>query len=382
MLCEKLLETIDSLSETYLKLLEDICNLESPTASKAGVDSVGSYLADFGRKKGWLVEVIPMENAGDPVCITLNPNAPGAPVTFSGHIDTVHPIGLFGSPAAHRDGDKLYGPGAADCKGGVAASLLAMDALERCGFTARPVHLILQTDEETGSRNSGKKTVEYMCRKAAGSVAFLNTEPCFQGHAVIFRKGIWRVRLNVRGRATHSADCMKGASAIAEAAHKLLKLEEMKDPEGLTCNCGVIEGGTVANSVAASCSFLADIRFASREEYEQAIRTVNAVAETVHIPGCSCQVEQVSYRPPMELQQRNSDLLEKLNGFYAQAGMPVLTPKTGQGGSDAAYTTEAGIPTLDSLGTLGDGIHSVREFIWSDSLAESAKRLAVAAWNL
>lgn len=382
MQCKQLLDTIDALAEDYLAVWEDVCNLESPTASKAGVDAVGSYFEAMARKKGWQTEKLSLETAGDPVCITMNPEATGAPVTFSGHIDTVHPVGLFGTPAVRREEKMIFGPGVADCKGGAVASFLAMDALERCGFTARPVKLILQTDEETGSRNSGKKTVEFMCRKAAGSVAFLNTEPCGKDKATLSRKGIWRAKLIITGKAAHSSECMNGASAIAEAAHKLLKLEQMKDKKGLTCNCGVIEGGTVANTVAASCSFLADIRFATVEQYEQAVAAVNEVAETVYIPGCSCRVEQVSYRPPMPLEQRNIDLLARMNAIYEAAGLPVLAANTGVGGSDAAYTTLAGIPTVDSIGVFGDGIHSVQEFAYSESLAEAAKRLAAAAYFL
>lgn len=377
-----LFDTIDSLDETYLSVWEDVCNLESPTASKAGVDAVGSYFEALARQKGWPVEKLRLETAGDPVCITLNPEAPGAPVIFSGHIDTVHPVGLFGTPAVRRDEQKIFGPGVADCKGGAVASFLAMDALERCGFNARPVKLILQTDEETGSRNSGKKTVEFMCEKAAGAVAFLNTEPCGKDKATLSRKGIWRAKLNITGKAAHSSECMNGASAIAEAAHKLLELERMKDKAGLTCNCGVIEGGTVANSVAAFCSFLADIRFATEEQYRQAVAIVNEVAEMVYIPGCSCRVEQISYRPPMPLEQFNIDLLTKMNKIYEAAGLPVLAANVGVGGSDAAYTTLAGIPTVDSIGVFGDGIHSVSEFAYTASLGEAAKRLAAVAYFL
>jgi len=231
-----LLDTVDALCGRYLSVLEEVTDLESPTESKEAVDAVGRCFEDLAREKGWLVEKLPLETAGDPICITMNPQASGAPVTFSGHIDTVHPLGLFGHPPARREDGRLYGPGVADCKGGVVASFLAMDALERLGFTARPVKLILQTDEEVGSRISGKKTVEFLCQKAAGSVAFLNTEPCNSGCATLTRKGIWQARIPVEGRAAHSADCHQGANAIAAAALMLLELEKFKDPRGLTCN--------------------------------------------------------------------------------------------------------------------------------------------------
>jgi len=373
---QKLFSVIDELNEEYIRIWEDVCNLESPTNDKERVDKVGTYFITMAKAKGWKVETLPLETAGDPICITLNSEANARPVTLSGHIDTVHPVGLFGYPPAHRDETKLYGPGTLDCKGGVVASFLAMDALERCSFTARPVQLIIQTDEETGSKTSGKKTVEYMCQKAKNSVAFLNTEGADGNKVVVARKGILRLQFHVHGKATHSSICETGANAVAEAAHKLLKLEEMKDPKGLTCNCGVIHGGTVANTVAEECSFLADIRFADQEQYVHALATAQALAEHSYIPGCTCRLEQVSYRPAMTLEQRNLDLLETINGIYAQVGLDQLVGKSERAGSDTAYTTQAQIPCLDSFGVAGNGIHSVREYGLLSSLSLAAKRQA------
>lgn len=380
MQCDALFQKIDELNECYISVWEDVCNIESPTACKEGVDAVGNYFIAMAKERGWDVEVLELETAGNAVCITINPDAPAAPVCFSGHIDTVHPVGLFGSPAVRKDDTHIYGPGVTDCKGGVVASFLALDALAQCGFTARPVKLIIQSDEETSSKNSGKKTVAFMCEKAKGSAAFLNTECFGNNSAVLARKGIVRYRFNIHGKAAHSSLCNKGASAIAEAAHMILKLEVMKDPDGLTCNCGVIQGGTVPNTVPAECSFIADIRFANREQYEEAVRTVEAVAAHSDIEGCTCDLEEVSQRPAMPLVERNLTLLETINGIYEKNGLPRLTARTAAGGSDAAYTTEAGIPTLDDLGVEGFYNHSAKESALIASLAHSAKMLAAVAY--
>lgn len=382
MKCRKLFDQIDALNDTYIGVWEDICNIESPTSYKQGVDAVGEYLINMALRRGWQVEVLPLETAGNAMCITMNPDADAPAVVFSGHIDTVHPVGLFGQPPVHRDETTIRGPGVTDCKGGVVASFLAMDALDRCGFCSRPVRLIVQSDEETGSKTSGKKTVEFMCEKARGAIAFFNTEGISDNTAILARKGILRYRFTVHGKATHSALCTEGASAIAEAAHKILKLEMMKDPDGLTCNCGMIQGGTAPNSVAAECSFLADIRFcdaAAREKGEKIVRTVAEVSE---IEGCTCILEQVSDRPAMMLTQRNTQLLEKMNDIFTENGLVRLVQGTGLGGSDAAYITAAGIPCVDDLGVDGGRIHSVEEYALLDSLGTAAKRLAAAAYCL
>ncbi len=334
----------------------------------------------MANKRGWLVEILDHPKAGNAICITINPASSAPPVVFSGHIDTVHPLGLFGAPPVHREENRIIGPGVMDCKGGGVASFMALDALETCGFTARPVKLILQSDEETGSKTSEKETIRFMLKNAENAVAFLNTEGIQKNTAVLVRKGILRYRFTVHGKAAHSAKCTEGANAVAEAAHKIIRLEQMKDPDGLTCNCGVIEGGTVANSVAEYCSFTADIRFASKEQHDKAIETIEHTAKETTIAGCTCTLEKISDRPAMPYCETNAALLNKINEIYAENDLPVLTPRLCLSGSDAAYTTNAGIPTVDNLGVDGGNIHSVGEFAYLDSLAASAKRLASVAY--
>ena len=379
---EELFAVIDKLYPRYLGVWEDICNIESPTESKKKVDAVGRYLIDIAESLGLEIEVCPQEKAGDAICITLNPESDSLAVVFSGHIDTVHPEGLFGYPPTKTDEENIYGPGVLDCKGGVVASLFSIEALHKCGFPARPVKLILQTDEENGSRSSGKKTIEFMKEKSSGAAAFLNTE-CIQGDtAVLQRKGILRYEFVVTGKATHSAKCFQGANAILEAAHKIIELEKIKDPDKVTCNCGVIEGGTVANSVAAECRFTADIRFSTPEELTKIKAKLQEVAENNTVEGCSCTATEISYRPAMPLCDKNRGLLARLNTIYENCGMPTLTPRPCLSGSDAAYITELGVPCIDSIGVDGKGLHSINEHATKISLKQAAKRLSIAAMYL
>ena len=99
--------------------LLELCNIESPTKDKAGVDKVGEYFIRLAKSNGWEVEVSPQEVAGNVVAVTMKPKASLAPITYSGHMDTVHPHGMFGYPAVRMDAEKIYGPGVIDCKGGI-----------------------------------------------------------------------------------------------------------------------------------------------------------------------------------------------------------------------------------------------------------------------
>lgn len=373
--CEKLFCEIDSLYEEYLGVLEDICNIESPTDCKEGLDNVGKYFAAMAEKHGWDIETLELENAGNPICITMNKHAKGEPVTLSAHIDTVHEKGRFGYPPVKQDEEKIYGPGVFDDKGGAVAAFLAMHALENVGFTSRPVKLILQTDEEKGSVPSGRKTVEFMCEMAKGSKAFLNCE-AYHGKTTLIRKGFLRYEIEITGKRAQNNAYSTGASAIAQAAHMICELEKFKDGDGLECNCGKIEGGSNAFSVADKCTFLVSFRFTSPEQMESAKETVEKLCRNVIVDGCECAATQNAYRQAMPLVQRNLDLLDEVNKIYEENGLPKMDYLMSYGGSDATNITNYGIPCLDSLGTAGGGMHTADEFAYKKSLHESAKRVA------
>ncbi len=376
---------IDEKNQEYLAFWWDVCSIESPTAHKAGVDAVGAYFMEKARQRGWKTEVLEEPVSGNAVCITMNEKAPGAPVAISGHMDTVHTVGSFGTPPVRVEGDRMYGPGVTDCKGGLVAGFLAMDALWECGYRARPVMLLLQSDEENGSRTSEKRTIRWLCERARGCAAFLNAEGYKPGCAVLTRKGILRYRLTVKGQAIHSSLCADGTggiNAIAEAAHKILELEKVKDKDGLTFNCGLIEGGTVPNTVPEHCSFVVDIRFATETQCREAEAIIHTVAAHSYLAGSTCSVELVSRRAAMEPCERNDTLFARLNECFAKTGLPALKKRHSNGGSDAADATAMGLPAIDSLGTEGGRIHSVEEYGCIPSLVASAKRFAAAVLYL
>lgn len=377
MVCQELFRKIDELEQNYISVWEDVTNIESPTNCKTGVDKVGEYLAAMAYERGWKVERCVQEVSGDVLCITMNPDSKEAPISISGHIDTVHPVGRFGYPAVRRDAKKIYGPGITDCKGGVVAGFLAMDALRECGFDKRPVQLLIQTDEEGSSMQSGKSTIRYICEKAQGSVAFLNLESHTKNKATLSRKGIASYRFEITGQAGHSARCAtEGANAVVDAAFKIIELDKLKDDKGVTCNCAIVHGGTVVNTIPDKCTFSVNFRFATYAQLNMIDTYVRKLAATEHVPGCRCKVEKVSERVAMELQPRNKALLSKVNEIYKENGLPVLEAVSLPGGSDAADVSFSGVPCLDSLGTTGGGSHSVNEFAWISSLTESARRIA------
>ena len=380
--CDKLFEKLDEMENEYIKFWEELCLIESPTDYKEGVDASSKYIVEKAKAYGWKIERQEQEISGDCICITMNPDSENAPVCLSGHLDTVHPVGLFGTPVVKIDGEKMYGPGVIDCKGGVVAAFYAMAALAETGFKERPIKLILQSDEETSSAGSKQTTIKYMCECAKNAVAFINCEPYNKGKTVLKRKGIAKYNFEITGKAEHASLCYNGINAITEAAHKIIELEKYKEDEGITANCGTIIGGTKTNTVPEICSFTVDFRFANNKELEEVKSIAKKVAETSYIEGTTCKLTLNSLRDCMELKDFNLELLEKVNEVFEAVNMPTLTMRAKGGGSDAAYTTQCGIPTLDSLGTEGGKLHSKDEFAYLSSLKESAKRMVAICYNI
>ncbi len=373
---ERLFCQIDLLEEKFIKFLQNICNIESPTDFKDGLDQVGNFIADEVKNDGFEVEIIPQEKAGNLVKVTLNNGSSLKPIILSAHIDTVHPVGRFGSPAVRIENDIMYGPGVLDDKGGAAAALYAMAALKNCGYTERNVVFIAQTDEEVSSSLSEGATIDYITSQAKGCEAFINCESLHKGEAILKRKGIAKYRFQIKGKTAHAARCFLGANAVLEAAHKIIEIEKYKDKDSVTCNCSVISGGEVVNSVPDKCEFYVDVRYFSQEQFEKIDRELKKIAEKSYIGNTSCEAECLNKRPAMELTDRNLKFLEKINRIYRYCGMENLKAGTSLGGSDAANVSAAEVRVVDSLGCEGSNMHAANEFIYIRSLKEATKRIA------
>lgn len=377
-------EKIDNRQSEYVEMLRECCDIESPSNYKAGVDAVGEYFMKFARRRGWKIQIHEENVSGNAICITMNSDVNARPICFSAHMDTVHPLGAFGYPPTRIDGDIMTGPGTSDCKGGIVGALMAMTALEDSGYRQRPLKLILQSDEEVGSSTSEKRTVKFMARMSSNAVAFINCESIGgnEKKVIVARKGIIRYKLDIFGEVVHSARCYEGASAVLEAAHKIIELEKWKDPDGITCNCIITEGGVTPNTVAEKCTLLADIRYMTAEQLETVKARVQEIADKVYVEGCRTELSIKSYRTNMEKCERNDRLAEKINNALEECGLPPLIPSVSKGGSDAADMTAYGIPTVDSIALAGGYAHSNKEYAFIHTLPSSAKRLAAIALKI
>ena len=370
------------LAEKYLSFWVDICNIESYTSDKEGVDAVGAYFIRHASALGYEVDILKEDVSGDAITLTMNPEVNAPSICLSGHMDTVFPRGIFGEVPTRVEGDIIYGPGVCDCKGGLVVAALAMEALGRCGYKARPIKLILQSDEELSSMPSKKRTVEYMAKMAKGCTAFINLEGHSHGYHIIERKGIRRYEIDIFGKAAHSSKPHLGINAIVEASGKIAALSAWTPPEGVTVNVGTIQGGNAANTVAQHCQFVVDIRYVDPIQIEEIEAFLQTIVSKEFLEGTKSTLKLRSERVAMPRDKKNELLLERLNEAYARAELsPVLAGKAA-GGSDAADMSARGIAAVDNVGAEGGRIHSTDEFAKIPSLLENAKRIIAAALYL
>lgn len=366
---------IASLLPEYLQLWQEICQIETPSGNPAQMNRLVDLLERFAGAKGFSVARTVFEKAGDCLLVEL-PGDGSAPIGMMAHMDTVHPLGAFGPDPVHLEGNTIYGPGVADCKGGIVLGLLILDVIKSMDADHPPMRLLLTSDEEVSARYSGKTGVEYIKRSLSSCRAVFNLEPSILAGAVVGRKGIANVTLEITGKAAHAGVSPRdGISAVTEAAHKILAINGMSDPDATTFNCSMLCGGSSSNTIPERCSFTVDIRDFTLQAMEEGLEKVRAIGETSFVPGTSCTVTLNSMRPPMEPIAENYALLERLNRSADALGMEPLQPVLSGGGSDACYTVAIGIPTVDRCSIRASGTHTLRERAEIKSLGDRAALL-------
>lgn len=380
---EKVFAIIEAKQEEYESLLEELVTIESYTPDKAGVDAVGKRICSFAKSKGFHVQVVPFEKAGNGILITWNENAPLPPIAFTGHIDTVFPVGTFEKPLFRKENGKYYGPGVSDMKGGLVVALLVMDALKDAGYRERPLKFILIGDEELSEGLSGEAGKAFIRDSARGCAAAMTLE-CGDGkHVTVGRKGSIRYKVHVKGKASHAgSEYAKGISAIKEAAWKVLEIEKPSDQEQITYNCGLFKGGTSPNTVPEEVEFTLYNRYWRMSQRQEIKEHVEGIIAQSYIPGTRSTFEVIGERYPMEDTEGNYALAAHINSVSQKYGFGERKPCLTSSGSDASYTTMAGVPSVCTVGPVGGFIHSKNEYMEADSLISSSELLAATIVEL
>ena len=319
--------------------------------------------------------------------IARRPGAePGPTLLWCGHLDVV----AAGDPsawphppfAAVLDGGRLYGRGAVDMKGPVAAALGAAAALARLGGPRRgTLVLALVADEEAMGRHGAGWLARRGLLRADGAIV---GEPT-RLHLVRAQRGAAWIHLRLRGRPAHAATPHLGASAVAAAARLVLALEErvgdvfhpLLGPP--TAVVGRIRGGDSPNRVPERCDLVVDRRAVPGETEEGVRREVEALIGEVlrRHPGVTATITRWRWAEPAETPEDAAVVQVVRAAVRAVTGQD--PPEAGTVAvTDMRYLVRAGIPTVIFGPGRPDLAHAPGEFIPVEELAEGALLYAVA----
>jgi glutamate carboxypeptidase len=347
-------------------------SIESPSHDAKSVNKVVDHVEGQFKDLGLKLDRTPgRDGFGDIlVCSTtddMTAGKGGKGILVLAHLDTVHPIGMIEKDLkVRREGDSIFGPGIYDMKAGGYIAYYALRHLIRQGKkTKLPVTFLFIPEEEVGSPTSRSKIEEL----AAGHKYALVMEPGRDGDKVVTsRKGVGRFTLTVKGAASHAGvRHQDGRSAIHEMARQIMRIEAKTDyARGITCNVGLIQGGSGVNVVPADCRIDVDLRVPTPELAEEMTHWflgLEPIGKEVELT-----VEGGMNRPPYTKDAGITDLFGKAQAIYREIGKELAdVPLTG-GGSDGNFTAALGIPTLDGLGADGKGAHAAYEQIYYSSL--------------
>ena len=401
----KILEIIDSQAEEAVEFLTRAVNINSGTLNAEGVRRVGEIyhqaFAEIGLDSR-LIEQPEELQRGPHLFAELDGNQ-GKRVLLIGHLDTVfEPDSPF--QTMRIEGDKAFGPGTEDMKGGNNVVLFALKALHQAGVLENTKITVAFTgDEEYPGRPLEISRRDLVDAGHRADIA-LGFEAGVRDLriATVARRGSSGWLLEVKARPAHSSQIFSegyGAGAIYEASRILHTFyAQLRGEEYLTFNPGSIVGGTEtsydrqesrgtafgkSNVIAETATVDGDLRFISEEQKARARETMSAIV-ALSLPETEAKISFFDGYPAMEPTKANFELMETLGVVLEDLGMgrvESLDPSE-RGAADISFVAGDVEASAAGMGPVGWGGHTVDEGIYLPSLADATKKTAVLIYRL
>ncbi len=363
---------VENLATEIFTFLKKIVDINSFSKNDTELARTGDAIVEWGKPHG--IEFDKIRHSDNPNLFHLYWEGQKRAPFFAllGHFDTVHsPDSAF--QKLNEQGEKLIGPGVMDMKGGLVVALYALAVLQQIsGQKALPFRVLLNCDEEIGSVDS-KKWIEDKLEDASG--AFVFEGRYVSDHAIITaRRGIIMGRAAVTGKAAHAGENpAEGVNAILEMAEKIVRLNRLnEDRTATTVSVNTITGGTAANIIADHCEAEIDIRFADSQHEHEIIERASEILERQYVPDTHIAYQLNTVRPAMVCTPEAVKLRDRYFEACQAFGLPYAARSAG-GGSDANLVSAMGVPTLDSMGPVGDNPHKADEYVIKSSILDSIK---------
>jgi glutamate carboxypeptidase len=370
-------ETADQISSyleknmpRYMDILREMVGMNSFTQNADGVNRLADYTAGVFSGMGFTDERIQSATPsyGKHLILTRK-GASGKKIGCVSHLDTV-----FSPEEEERnhfhwrvEGDRIYGPGTEDIKGGTVVMLMTLEALKHAApdtFDNVSWSLLLDASEETESSDFGELCKKRIGAGASGCLIFEAGMVRGSGYYVVTsRKGRAEIQITTEGKGAHSGVAhKKGASAIAQMAAVLGKIEGLTDyGRDLTVNVGRIAGGSQINRVPHYAEAHAEMRAFSPEVFDAALAEIMALDGYSSVRSadggfaCRTAVKLIRKVPAWPDNPGSSRLYSLWEEAGRLLGMTVHLEKRG-GLSDGNYFWDY-LPTIDGLGPSGGNPH-------------------------
>ncbi len=381
---------INRKAEEYLKdqteLLLEYASFDSETHFIEGNKKAAALTKSRLKPLNASVKEIFFEDVGTHVFARINPGNSNGRIILNAHLDTVFPVGYAAKHPPRIEGDRLFGLGVLDCKGGIAVSIYALRILYDLGLLPDiEIDLLYTCDEEQGSETGRKLYEKYV----PGADAAFIFESGYSDNDVIkvltSRQGVILGNLDITGFEAHAGcDYSKGRSANKELANKILELYGLNDYEkGIFYNAAPVSGGRPNGVVSgeANMQFCA-AGIPDMAAYKECEGKLDLLGSRPFDPDCRLDLTYKMLFPPQERHPdtgRYISLLEKAAAFSGVSIMEDGVNKNGEdvyAATDANYFAAHGIPALDGFGPEGEGMHRTDEYIYISSLLKKTRLFA------
>lgn len=372
----KLLAAAEQAKPALIETLRDLVQIESGSSDTAGLARMADYLEPRLKAAGMTTERRKtVRGALADIVIGTMTGTGTKRLMLIAHMDTVYQRDILATQPYRVDGNKIYGPGIADDKGGLAVILHALKILQEVNWRDfAKLTVVINPDEEAGSVGSG----DIISEIADQHDYVLSCEPSALRDAAsnealtLGTSGIATAILEVKGRASHAGVApLLGANALVELSHQILQTRDVaKEIPGTQLSWTVSQAGTVRNQIPEKATAYGDIRLTVPDGLERLRTALQAKIDSNKlVPGTEITLRLEPGRPAFVGGPASVAVAEQAMRIYAEIDRKLdLIPMTG-GGTDAAYAARNGkAVVVEGFGLGGFGYHARDEFIVTDSI--------------
>jgi glutamate carboxypeptidase len=372
---EKLKAAAEQEQAALIETLRDMVLIESGSSDLEGLKKMADFTEARLKALGAATERRKTTaGAGADIVIGTFTGTGTRRLMLIAHMDTVYQRGILATEPYKVAGTRIYGPGIADDKGGIAVILHALKILKDAGWRdyAR-LTVSLNPDEEVGSIGSG----EFIAELADQHDVVLSCEPTAasppaENDALLLgASGTATGTMEVKGRASHAGAAPdRGRNALIELAHQLLQTQDIaRSIPGTQLNWTTAKAGTVRNQIPEDAVAGADIRITTPDGVARLQAALEEKARHKLVPDTETTVKVVAGRPPFVAGERGRALAREGQAIYAEIGRKLDIAEATGGGTDAGYAGRSGkAVVVESFGLAGFGYHARDEFIDTGSI--------------